>query len=123
MLDGLTKVITYRSLWALCSTNKKGQMRAVYYCSCLVFGRQPLWGCWNLNGRFQHFGAGRDELARLHPNLTWRRVMSRWQLVDDTDSIAKDRRKALELELEQPLPKTDDPVAERLGQIVHSLHS
>jgi hypothetical protein len=105
MDTNLNRLFTYKTLHALCSTNRKGQMRAHMYVTCLVYGRAPLWGVWLVStGKFLHFANGRDQISEMHPNLTWRKVMARWQLTDDTDSIAAERRTQLTVELEKPLP-------------------
>ena len=95
MLDNLRNILAYKSLWSLATTTSDGKMRVKYYGSCLVMGRDPLWGVWDVNGRFIHFGSGRDAIGKQHPNLSWRRVMAKWQLNDDADSRAPERRKAL----------------------------
>jgi hypothetical protein len=106
----LTDILTFKTLHALCSTNKAGKMRVVFYVSCLVAGRSPLWGCWSVNGRFLHFAAGKEAIAAQHPRLAWRRVMARWSLADEHDSVAAERRKLLEIELATPLPVGDGTV-------------
>ena len=109
MLPRLTEIMTYRSLWAMCTVHQKtGKMRAVYYLACLVFGRAPLWGVWRVDGRFVNFVAGKADAERQHPNLVWRRVMARWSLAEDTDSKAPDRRQALSAELKAELPTYAD---------------
>jgi hypothetical protein len=102
--DRLQAIMTYKALHALCSTNKDGKMKVVYYVSCLVYGRAPLWGVWNVSGKFLHFAPGREAVADMHPNLAWRRVMARWSLADDADSVAHERRQRLSIELDKPLP-------------------
>ena len=88
MLDNLRNILAYKSLWSLATTTSDGKMRVKYYVSCLVTGRDPLWGVWDVNGRFIHFGSGREAIGKQHPNLSWRRVMAKWQLDDDADSRA-----------------------------------
>jgi len=104
MLEQLSAISTYRSLWSLCSVNKAGKMKVVYYAACLVFGRAPLWGVWDVNGRFRHFSPGREAIGDMHPNLSWRRVMARWSLADENDAKAEARRQKLSVEYNQPLP-------------------
>lgn len=114
----LQEIVTYKTLHALCSVNKKDEMRVVYYVSCLVYGNNPVWGVWNLNGKFLHFSGGRDAIARIHPNLTWRRVMTRWALDDDTHMTAKERRKFLENTFNKPLPSSFKKPAVKVEQAV-----
>lgn len=106
MFDQLQRIMTYRSLWALCSTNKEGKLKVSFYCSCVVFGRSPMWGVWNANGKLLHFASGREVIGKQHPHLTWRRIMTRWHLADDMNSKASERREALadEFKLELPAP-------------------
>jgi hypothetical protein len=110
MLDTLQKIMSFRTLWSLCATNKDGRMRVVYFSICLVHGRNPLWGVWNINGKFLHFAPGKDAIEKMHPQLAWRRIMARWQLTDDTDSKAPERRKELAVELKSELPGEQEEV-------------
>jgi len=107
MLDSLQRIPTYKTLHALCSTGTRGKLRAHFYVCCLAGGRVQLWGCWNINGRFLHFAPSRDAIGDLHPNLTWRRVMARWQLADDHNWKPAERRLALSDELRTKLPERD----------------
>jgi hypothetical protein len=110
MDDRLASIMTYKTLWALCTVNKRTQqMKAVYYCACLVYGRAPLWGIWRVSdGRFLNFVAGKSQAEDQHQGLVWRRVMARWKLTDDANSQAADRRKVLEVEMDKPLPVYED---------------
>lgn len=114
MLDQLQRIMTYKSLHALCTVTKqkdedgRPKMRVVYFVSCLVYGRAPLWGVWNASGKFLHFAGGKEAISDQHPNLTWRRVMARWRLADDGDSQAVERRKLLSDELGAELPEYAD---------------
>jgi hypothetical protein len=104
MTPDLERILTFKSMHALCTVNKDSKMQATHYACCLVSGRNPLWGVWSLNGRFQGFFAGRQDITDNWPHLTWRRIMARWQLRDDANSKPEDRRKALAKELRKALP-------------------
>jgi hypothetical protein len=110
MDDRLASIVTYKTLWALCNVNKKTQqLKAVYYCACLVYGRAPLWGVWRVSdGRFLNFVASKSQAEEQHQGLVLRRVMARWKLTDDANSQAADRRKVLEVEMDKPLPVYED---------------
>lgn len=110
----LQEILTYKTLHALCTTNKKNEMRVVYYVSCLVYGNNPVWGVWNINAKFLHFASGREAISKMHPNLTWRRIMTRWQLADDTPSPPKDRRQLLAMEFGKALPPIEKPAKKRI---------
>lgn len=119
MLDPkLQEIMTYKTLHALCSVNKKDEMRVVYYVSCLVYGNNPVWGVWNVNCKFLHFAAGREAIARIHPNLTWRRIMTRWSLMDDEHMPPRERRKFLEAQFNKPLPSSFKKPAVKAEQAV-----
>jgi hypothetical protein len=104
----LEKIMSFKGIHALCTVNKDGMMQASHYACCLVYGRNPLWGVWSLNGRFQRFYGSKQDIEDNYPHLTWRRIMARWQLKDDADSVAEARRKALSKELRKALPGAED---------------
>lgn len=122
MQDILREIMTFKTLWALCTVGKEGQMRAVYYAVCLSGGRNTTWGLWNMNAKFLHFAPSREALGRMHPKLTWRRIMARWQLQDDTDWRAQKRRLALSVELDAPLPTETKQALEQRKGITLQLH-
>jgi hypothetical protein len=107
MQDQLNQLFTYKTLHTLCSVTKQGKMTAVFYVICMVYGRKPLWSVWSVrNGKFQHWAASREQAEQMHPSLSWRKVMARWQLFDDADADADSRRKKLAVEL-APLPEEE----------------
>ena len=105
MNPNLSHLFTYKSRWSLCTINKNGKLRVTHFASCMVTGRAPLWSVWTVNGRWDRFYSGRDEITKAYPGHVWRRVMARWGLVDDTDMDAKQRREALAKEMKSPLPE------------------
>lgn len=104
-MQPLSEIITYRTLHALCSVNKRNKMTVVFYVSCLVYGRNPVWGIWNRNRKFLRFAGGKEAIGRDHPGLAWRRIMTPWRLDGDHDVPAAARREILAAQFESPLPK------------------
>lgn len=103
-MQPLSEILTYKTLHALCATTKGGKMTVVYYVSCLVYGPNPVWGVWNRNRKFLHFAGGREAIGKQHPRLAWRRIMTRWHLTSEEDSVASVRRQLLAAEFKAPLP-------------------
>jgi len=96
----------YKSVWALCTTNKEGHaLKATHYACVLVGGPHPIWGVWAITGKFLRFAAGRTELERTYPKLVWRKWMLTWQCVDITNKSVERRREELAIVHNRKLPE------------------
>lgn len=108
----LGEVMAYRGVYVLGTVREadgKSRLTASHYCSCLVFGRSPVWGVWTAAGKFQRFYGFKGEIAEAYPHLTWRRKMAQWSLmaVDDLKPDARRRVLAERYKAKVPGLKTE----------------
>jgi hypothetical protein len=79
----LGAIMVFRGVHALCSINKATNMlRATHYATCLIGGRSPTWGVWNIEGRFQRFCESKEEVHKAYPYKAWRRCMASWNMTN-----------------------------------------
>jgi hypothetical protein len=103
----LGAILAYKGLWALCTTNKSGEvLKATHYASVIIGGPHPVWCVWTVRGKIQRYFGSRGQVERAYPNLVWRRKMATWALHDPTDKPAAVRRH--ELEDQGKLPENHD---------------
>jgi hypothetical protein len=84
----LSGIHGFKGVYALGTLNPDTKrLRATHYAVCLVYGREPTWGVWLVDGRFLRFASSRAQIERAYPKLVWRRKMAEWNLnnVDDLD--------------------------------------
>jgi hypothetical protein len=87
----------YRSVYALCTTDKDGRaLKATHIASVLIGGPNPTWGVWTVRGKFQRYHSSRADIEETYPRLTWRRIMATWAAVDMHDKSLEKRRFELE---------------------------
>ena len=97
----LGDVIAYRGVYVL-GTAKfnedtgRNKLVASHYCSCLVFGKNPLWAVWTANGKFLRFYGAKSAIALAYPKLIWRRRMAEWSLLAVNDLRPVQRRAVLQ---------------------------
>lgn len=91
----LGAIMAYRGVHALCTVAETGMLKATHYATCLIGGRDPMWGVWNVNGTFQRFFGSKAQIAEAYKNLTWRRKNATWSLVDIHTKDVKVRREEL----------------------------
>ena len=105
----LDPILAYRGVHVLCTTNKHGNvLKANYYCSCLVMGRNPIWGMWTVGGRFLRFYGSRSEIEADYSRLVWRRKMARFTLESLRNHSLSLRREQLKDEYKKALPKQEN---------------
>lgn len=87
----LGAMLAYRGVHALADLNKDGWLKATHYATCLVGGRDPMWGVWTVGGVFQRFFGQKAQIAEAYPRKTWRLRAATWHLVDihGKDAAAK----------------------------------
>lgn len=87
----LGAMMAYRGVHALADTNAQGWLRATHYATCLVGGREPMWGVWTVNGVFQRFFGAKSQIAQAYPRKAWRLRSATWNLIDihGKDAAAK----------------------------------
>lgn len=88
----LGAMMAYRGVHALSDLNPTtGWLRATHYATCLVGGREPMWGVWSVNGVFQRFFGSKAQIADAYKRKTWRLRSATWNLVDihNKDASAK----------------------------------
>ena len=95
LVPPLGAIMAYRGVYALSTITTEGRLRATHYATCLVGGRDPMWGVWTVNGVFQRFFGSRDQIARSYPKLTWRRKNATWHMVEVNDMDAKAKKREL----------------------------
>jgi hypothetical protein len=104
----LDPILAYRGVHVLCTTDKTGRvLKARYYCSCLVMGRNPIWGMWLVGGRFLRFYGSRQEIEADYSRLVWRRKMARFTLESLRNHSLAQRKEQLRDEYKKPLPKQE----------------
>ncbi len=95
-LPELNEIMTYKSVYALCTVNRIGQvLKATHFCCVLIGGSRPLWGVWLSSGKHLRFASSRLQIAEAYPKLVWRRKMATWTLADMTDKSVESRRHEL----------------------------
>lgn len=95
----LSDVLAYRGIHVIGTVrfNKeldKNVLTASHYASCLVFGKNPLWGVWAANGKFLRFYGHKTEIMEAYPKRVWRRKMASWHLLA-VDDLPADKRRAV----------------------------
>lgn len=83
----------------------KATLAASHYASCLVFGKNPLWGVWTAAGKFLRFYSFKSEIAHAYPKLIWRRKIASWALMAVDDLQPDARRKFLGDKYHAAVPK------------------
>ena len=106
----LGDVIAYRGVHVLGTIRLdaetgKNKLVASHYCSCLVFGKSPLWAVWLASGKFQRFYTFKSQIADAYPKLVWRRVMASWSLMAVDDLKPAARKRTLADKFNAALPK------------------
>jgi len=91
----LDAVMAFRGVYALCTINKEGRLKATHYTCVLSGGSEPIWAVWTVNGNFQRFCSKRKRVMEAYPNLVWRRKQATWSLVAVHDMDETERRKQL----------------------------
>lgn len=81
----------YRSVWVLATVNKENRLKGTHYAVCLMMGRPPTWGIFNITGKLLRYAHGRLSIQDMYPNHVWRRVPARWQFRTLHD-VPKDER-------------------------------
>ncbi len=94
-LPPLQDLFAYRGVYVLASLNRDGKLRGMRYAICLIHGPDPLWGVWNINGKFLQFYGSRQQIQEAHPTLRWRRKMGMWRFLGETSQTPDQRRVAL----------------------------
>jgi hypothetical protein len=110
----LGAIMAYRGVHALCTVAKETDMlRATHYATCLIYGREPVWGVWTVHGVFQRFFSSRTEIANAYPRLVWRKKQATWNLIGVHDMDVTERRKELKqiYKRGRNLANTFEPVA------------
>lgn len=110
-VPSLGSILAYRGVHALCTLNKDGSLHATHYATCLVGGREPMWGVWTVNGVFQRFFGSKQQIAFAYPRLTWRRKNATWNLISVNDMDAKAKREELAALFRKGATHFERPVA------------
>jgi len=108
----LDPILAYRGVWILASTTKTGQLlKGRYFASCLVMGRQPIWGVWHVGGKFARFYGSRTEIEADYSRLVWRRKMAQFTVKSLRHHSLAQRREQLGDAYKKPLPRisTEQP--------------
>jgi len=88
----LGSIMAFRGVHALADVNETGMLRATHYATCLIGGREPMWGVWSVNGVFQRFFGAKSQIAAAYPKKTWRLRSATWNLISVHNMIAKEKR-------------------------------
>lgn len=105
----LGDVIAYRGVYVLGTAKPnpetgKNKLVASHYCSCLVFGKSPLWAVWTAGGKFLRFYTFKGDIALAYPKLIWRRRMAEWSLLAVNDLRPHARRAVLQDKFKSKIP-------------------
>jgi hypothetical protein len=83
MHHDLQDVLTYKGVWALCTTNKDGtQLKATHLAAVLIGGPSPLWGVFTIEKKFVRYAGSRAQIEAAYPTKVWRRKMATYHLID-----------------------------------------
>ena len=96
----LAEIMSFRGVHVLgdlrVTPEGRPQLIARFYCSCLIYGRSPVWAVYKAStGSFVRFYGYRSEIERAYPRLTWRRKMASWHLAAVDDLNPSRRRRFL----------------------------
>lgn len=81
--EALAKIAAFRGVYVLCRVNvKEKKITAQYMTACLVTGRTPMWGVFDLNGIARRFFPSRAAVEEAHPALVWRRYLAQWEMAE-----------------------------------------
>jgi hypothetical protein len=123
MTPELRRVLTYKSVWAMCIIGKDGRLRKTHYGSCVVSGRSPLWILFTIHGNPVRFYGSKQTMMDDHPTHVWRRQMVQWNMADDTDTDAQRRRMMLAEQLKMKLPDDDEVVTASPRAAAHAVQT
>jgi hypothetical protein len=108
-------IMSYRGVYALCTTASDGRLKATHMAHCLIGGPTPMWGVWTVAGRFQRFFTFRHEIERTYSKLVWRRWVGTWNLTNVSDKSAAERREELRRIYHRGVTGIHEPVAALLS--------
>lgn len=92
----LGTIMAFRGVHALSDVNSAtGMLRASHYATCLIGGREPMWGVWTVHGVFQRFFGSKAQIAEAYPKKTWRMRSATWNLIDVHSMIAVEKREEM----------------------------
>jgi hypothetical protein len=104
VLPEIQDIQAYKSVYALCSVDRFGQLKATHYAAVLIGGPSPIWGIWTVQGKLIRFLGSRAKIEEAYPRLVWRRKMASWRCTDLTDKSVATRRAELESHYGKPTP-------------------
>lgn len=107
----LGSVMAFRGVHALSEIAPTGYLRATHYATCLIGGREPMWGVWSVNGVFQRFFGSRAQVVEAYPRKIWRMRSATWNLVDLHKMDAAEKKKAMREIYHRGTNLATDPVA------------
>lgn len=113
----LGAILAFKGVYALCTLNKEGRLRATHFTACLLGGPDPIWGVYTIEGNFVRFAARKAMVEAAYPKLVWRRQQASWSLANLHET---DERKALRKMYKRGETLAQEPVAALLpnGNIV-----
>lgn len=75
LVASLDKIHSSRRVYVLCDISPiTRRLKATHYCCCLVMGRSPLWGIYNIDGKLMWFVEGREAIENhaVYNKKAWR---------------------------------------------------
>jgi len=112
----LQSVEAFRTIYALCDISPKTKrLKASHYATCLVAGRTPLWGVFDLDGKLIWFFESRSGLehAPHFKHKAWRTKQCAWRMgyvIGQLDAQAKRDHLRDQRHGKKPKPPTVDNV-------------
>lgn len=107
----LGSVMAFRGVHALSDIMPNGFLRASHYATCLIGGREPMWGVWSVNGVFQRFFGSRSQVAEGYPRKVWRMKSATWNLIDLHNKDAQEKKKEMREIYKRGVSLAAEPVA------------
>lgn len=107
----LGSVMAFRGVHALSEIAPSGFLRATHYATCLIGGREPMWGVWSVNGVFQRFFGSKEQVREGYPNKVWRMRSATWNLIDLHNKDAQEKKKEMREIYKRGATLASEPVA------------
>lgn len=105
------KLIADKPVYALCTSLKDKEtnaerLKTTHVASVIQYGMHPIWGVWNVSGRFQRFASSRVEIEDAYPKLVWRRIRASMEAVEFYEESGEQVRERIARTYGKPLPTT-----------------
>lgn len=89
-------IMAFRGVHALADLTMEGRLRATHYATCLIGGREPMWGVWLVSGKFQQFFGSKEQIKTHYPRKVWRAISATWNLIDVHRMAADEKRQEMQ---------------------------